>query len=253
MVVNSWTITQNEEVERLEHELANEKEKTRQLEGDISILIKGRNAEISKLNDTIVSLQNKLKLKEGFINQSPTQKNDYVNTHKLDESKNCLPSTDTKELATQSDLAIIESDKTSIISTSSNFSFLHEYITVDETSCGDDSIHNSTTITEVVAGSIVNSSSPTFQNQLCEYRERKESHARNKFVSHVQNHFRGNFPNPPPILAYPQISHISYNAFPQTLTNDTHTHLPWFRYPIQSRTLEWMNHLALMHQTMSMH
>ena len=59
----SANITRAEEVERLKQTLANEREKNRQLEEDISVLVSGRNSEIAELNDIINSLQNKLESK----------------------------------------------------------------------------------------------------------------------------------------------------------------------------------------------
>ena len=59
----SANITRAEEVERLKQALANESEKNRQLEEDISVLVSGRNSEIAELNDIINSLQNKLESK----------------------------------------------------------------------------------------------------------------------------------------------------------------------------------------------
>ena len=59
----SANITRAEEVERLKQALANEREKNRQLEEDISVLVSGRNSEIAELNDIINSLQNKLESK----------------------------------------------------------------------------------------------------------------------------------------------------------------------------------------------
>ena len=54
----SANITRAEEVKRLKQALVNEREKNRQLEEDISILVSGRNSEIAELNDIINSLQN---------------------------------------------------------------------------------------------------------------------------------------------------------------------------------------------------
>ena len=75
-------IAQEEEVKRLEKELANEREKNKQLETDILILVKGRDAEISELNNIIASLQNKLEARETLINQSPMLGNGYINMHR---------------------------------------------------------------------------------------------------------------------------------------------------------------------------
>jgi predicted nucleic acid-binding Zn-ribbon protein len=81
---NSLTanITLQEKVKRLEHELDNEKQKSRQLEADLSILVRGRKAEISYLNDIIVSLQNKLEASEA-LNQPPRFGINYPNVINL--------------------------------------------------------------------------------------------------------------------------------------------------------------------------
>ena len=89
-------IAQEEEVKQLEKELANEKEKNKQLETDIFILVKGRDTEISKLNNIIASLQNKLEARETLINQSPMLGNGYINMHRLDGTKEFLSSSETK-------------------------------------------------------------------------------------------------------------------------------------------------------------
>ena len=52
----SANITRTEEVKRLKQALVNEREKNRQLEADMSILVSGRNSEIAELNDIINSL-----------------------------------------------------------------------------------------------------------------------------------------------------------------------------------------------------
>ena len=81
--------------------------------------------------------------------------------------------------------------------------------------------------------------------------QKATQYARTKSVIYDQSHFRGRFANPPPILAYPRIPDSSNNTFLQQHTNDIHIiHLPWFRYPVQSKTSEWINHLDLVRQTM---
>jgi hypothetical protein len=84
------------------------------------------------------------------------------------------------------------------------------------------------------------------------YNPPTENYARIKSVTYNQSHFRGRFPNPPPILAYPRISDNWNNTFLQRHTNDIHNthHLPWFRYQVKSRTSEWINHLDLVRHTM---
>ena len=71
------TVPENE-FKRLEKELANEKEKSTQLEKDISILGRGRHAEISELNNIIISPQNKLEANEALTNKPPTPRIDYT-------------------------------------------------------------------------------------------------------------------------------------------------------------------------------
>ena len=90
-------IVQEEKVKRLENELANEIGKNRQLETDISILVRGRDAEISELSNIIASLQNKLEARETLINQSPMLGNGNINMHRLDRTKEFLSSSETKE------------------------------------------------------------------------------------------------------------------------------------------------------------
>ena len=76
------TVPENE-FKRLEKELAKEKEKSVQLEKDISILVRGRDAEISELNNIIISLQNKLEANEALTNKPPTPRIDYTLMHRL--------------------------------------------------------------------------------------------------------------------------------------------------------------------------
>ena len=89
-------ITLQEKVKRLEQELDNERQKSRQLEADLSILVRGRNAEISELNDIIVSLQNKLEVSEA-LNQPPKLGINYPNVQRSDGAKEYLSSNETKE------------------------------------------------------------------------------------------------------------------------------------------------------------
>jgi hypothetical protein len=172
------------------------------------------------------------------------------------------------------------------VSTISEHSSIHEYITVDEASVDFTDDEASVDLTDSVdVRDNPSTSTPTFQEQLnpsfskgfyksVEIAPNKTQHKRNKFrrrqsaprhtfnllpesyartkpVIYNQSHFRGRFSNPPPILAYPRIPDSSNNTFLQQHTNDIHiTHLPWFRYPVQSKTSEWINHLHLVHQTM---
>ena len=79
------------EFKRLEKELVKEKEKSMQLEKDISILVRGRDAEISELNkNIIISLQNKLEANEALINKQSTPRIDYTPMHRLNGAKEQL-------------------------------------------------------------------------------------------------------------------------------------------------------------------
>jgi hypothetical protein len=66
---NSNSIRDKDEITQLKHELFCAKEKCRQLENDLSILVIGRDKEINEVNNTIVSLENKLKTSEA-LNES---------------------------------------------------------------------------------------------------------------------------------------------------------------------------------------
>ena len=59
-------IRENDESKRLEQELYNAREECKNLEGDMQILITGRNNEVTDLNQTIVSMENKLKTSEAL-------------------------------------------------------------------------------------------------------------------------------------------------------------------------------------------
>jgi hypothetical protein len=59
--------------------LVNEREKCSKLEEDIYILIRGRNAELTELNQTIASLENKIKTSEA-LNESLAQVIVRINT-----------------------------------------------------------------------------------------------------------------------------------------------------------------------------
>ena len=86
----SANITRAEEVERLKQALANEREKNRQLEEDISVLVSGRNSEIAELNDIINSHQNKLESKGVEAIHKP--KLDITKDYLSNETKEYLPS-----------------------------------------------------------------------------------------------------------------------------------------------------------------
>ena len=98
------TIPENE-FKRLEKELAKEKEKSTQLEKDISILVRGRDAEVSELNNIIISLQNKLEANEALTNKQPTPRIDYIPTHKLNGAKEQLFS-ETKDHLSLSEFSV---------------------------------------------------------------------------------------------------------------------------------------------------
>ena len=98
------TIPENE-FKRLEKELAKEKEKSTQLEKDISILVRGRDAEISELNNIIISLQNKLEANEALTNKQPTPRIDYIPTHRLNGAKEQLFS-ETKDHLSLSEFSV---------------------------------------------------------------------------------------------------------------------------------------------------
>ena len=51
---------------RLEQDLVNAREKCKHLEDDIQVLMSGRNNEIADVNQTVVSLENKLKISEAL-------------------------------------------------------------------------------------------------------------------------------------------------------------------------------------------
>ena len=57
-------LRENDEINQLQKELSNEREKRKVLEADISVLIRGRNNEINELNNTIISLEAQLKASE---------------------------------------------------------------------------------------------------------------------------------------------------------------------------------------------
>ena len=70
------------QIRQLKHELLNEKEKRRQLEADISILVQGRYREVNELKNTITSLENKLKLGDA-VNESLRHSLMQINLEKI--------------------------------------------------------------------------------------------------------------------------------------------------------------------------
>jgi hypothetical protein len=81
---------ENDKIKQLEQDLVNERERCSQLEEDISILIRGRDAELIELNQTIASLKNTIKSSEA-LNESLAQVIVRINTQK--------PGSDSKESA----------------------------------------------------------------------------------------------------------------------------------------------------------
>ena len=79
-------VRENDEIRRLEQELANARERCKHLEGDIQILIKGRNNEVADLNQTIVSLENKIKAREA-LNESLKHEIACIKSLKLNNPK----------------------------------------------------------------------------------------------------------------------------------------------------------------------
>ena len=80
---------ENDEIRRLEQELANARERCKHLEGDIQILIKGRNNEVADLNQTIVSPENKIKASEA-LNESLKHEIACIKSLKLNKPKQQL-------------------------------------------------------------------------------------------------------------------------------------------------------------------
>ena len=73
---------ESEEINQLQKELSNEREKCKNLEADISILIRGRNREVNELNNTIVSLENRFKSSEA-MNESLRQSIMQMKNHAI--------------------------------------------------------------------------------------------------------------------------------------------------------------------------
>ena len=73
---------ESEEINQLQKELSNERGKCKNLEADISILIRGRNREVNELNNTIVSLENRFKSSEA-MNESLRQSIMQMKNHAI--------------------------------------------------------------------------------------------------------------------------------------------------------------------------
>ena len=71
---------------RLEQDLVNAREKCKHLEDDIQVLMSGRNNEIADVNQTVVSLENKLKISEA-LNASLSGKIASINALKSTKAK----------------------------------------------------------------------------------------------------------------------------------------------------------------------
>ena len=69
LAVQNLQDSDSKQIRQLKHGLLNEKEKRRQLEADISILVQGRYREANELKNIITSLENKLKLGDA-VNES---------------------------------------------------------------------------------------------------------------------------------------------------------------------------------------
>ena len=69
---------------RLEQDLVNAREKCKHLEDDIQVLMSGRNNEIADVNQTVVSLENKLKISEAL---NASRQNRSINALKSTKAK----------------------------------------------------------------------------------------------------------------------------------------------------------------------
>ena len=76
----------NGQNKRLEQDLVNAREKCKHLEDDIQVLMSGRNNEIADVNQTVVSLENKLKISEA-LNASLSGKIASINALKSTKAK----------------------------------------------------------------------------------------------------------------------------------------------------------------------
>ena len=82
LAVQNLRDSDSKQVRELKHELLNEKEKRRQLEADISILVQGRYREVNELKNTITSLENKFKLSDA-ANESLRHSLMQINLEKI--------------------------------------------------------------------------------------------------------------------------------------------------------------------------
>ena len=82
LAVQNLRDSDGKQIRQLKHELLNEKEKRRQLEADISILVQGRYREVNELKNKITSLKNKLKLGDA-VNESLRHSLMQINLEKI--------------------------------------------------------------------------------------------------------------------------------------------------------------------------
>ena len=82
LVASNSRVSDSEQISELKHELLKEKEKSSQLEADISILVQGRNRELNELKNIITCLENKLKSSDA-INESLRQSLKQINSEKF--------------------------------------------------------------------------------------------------------------------------------------------------------------------------
>ena len=85
--ITSSQESHGDEVTQLRYNYANERERCERLEADISILVKGRDREISELNNIIVSLTNKVKSIEA-LNESLQKSTSAQSTQGIQNNPN---------------------------------------------------------------------------------------------------------------------------------------------------------------------
>ena len=79
LAASNSRVSDSEQISELKQELLKEKEKSSQLEADISILVQGRNREINELKNIMTCLENKLKSSDA-INESLRQSLKQINS-----------------------------------------------------------------------------------------------------------------------------------------------------------------------------
>ena len=280
-IESNINVVNNDEVTKLNRDLRSERQKSKRLEAenkrleaDMTILVRGRNNEVNDLNNIIVSLENKVKTIEALNDSLKTTISDESTIHiqnnhnvkanvgsKLNQHDNNYVNPKTNY--TPDDIRTVKPS-----TTSECLQLKHHQSNGKITNDHDKNI-TTTPTNKTIPGWIG-------KLPLIETQESLDRNVIENNNTNVVTHYKGNNKKPNKFRATSELTFLSShdhlngvqlhylhpqktnyfrkcfrNRPPQVRSSNRcldHSHLPWFRYPLQSKEPDWINHLDLVHR-----